>query len=151
MEWLSSDVIASGLRNSTVFLHDLRSGGSAVRLQHPHAVSKIRKVDEYRMVVAGHNSVCNQQVLFILVESYINPRFQLQMYDIRFAPNGIQRKPKPNSHHHTSTRPYLTFLDYSPDVIPDFDVSTELSLLASGMYLFSSSQVEPTDTKASLG
>ncbi|KAJ5211536.1 uncharacterized protein N7498_003182, partial [Penicillium cinerascens] len=111
VEWLSSDVIASGLRNSTIFLHDLRSGGSAVRLQHPHSVSKIRKVDEYRMVVAGPNS--------------------LQMYDIRFAPNGIQRKPKPNSHHHTSTRPYLTFLDYSPDVIPDFDVSTELSLLAS--------------------
>lgn len=54
------------------------------------------------------------------------------MYDIRFAPNGIQRKPKPNAHHHTSTRPYLTFPDYSPDVIPDFDVSTELSLLASG-------------------
>ena len=81
----------------------------------------------------------------------LTPDFQLQMYDIRFAPNGIQRKPKPNSHYHTSTRPYLTFLDYSPDVIPDFDVSTELSLLASGMYLFPCSQVEPTDTKPSLG
>lgn len=61
---------------------------------------------------------------------------QLQMYDIRFAPNGIQRKPKPNAHHHTSTRPYLTFPDYSPDVIPDFDVSTELNLLASGKSQF---------------
>lgn len=59
------------------------------------------------------------------------------MYDIRFAPNGIQRKPKPNAHHHTSTRPYLTFPDYSPDVIPDFDVSTELNLLASGISHFS--------------
>lgn len=57
VEWLTSDLIASGLRNSTVFLHDLRSGGSAVRLQHPHSVDKIRKVDPYRLVVGGYNSV----------------------------------------------------------------------------------------------
>lgn len=57
---------------------------------------------------------------------------KLQMYDIRFAPNGLQHKPKPNSPKHTSTRPYLTFPDFSPDVIPDFDVSPELGLLASG-------------------
>lgn len=131
MEWLSSDVIASGLRNSTIFLHDLRSGGSAARLQHPHSVSKIRKVDEYRIVAAGHNSV-RSQLLFVLVKSPSDLQ-QLQMYDIRFAPNGIQAKPKPNARNHTSTRPYLTFPDYSPDVIPDFDVSTELSLVASGM------------------
>ena len=57
VEWLSSDVIAGGLLDSTVFLHDLRSGGTATRLQHTHAVSKIRKVDPYRLVVAGLNSV----------------------------------------------------------------------------------------------
>lgn len=57
VEWLSSDVIASGLRNSSVFLHDLRSGGSATRLQHPHIVTKIRKLDPYRLMVAGYNSV----------------------------------------------------------------------------------------------
>lgn len=72
-------------------------------------------------------------------QTYIYWLDQLQMYDIRFAPNGIQRKPKPNAHHHTSTRPYLTFPDYSPDVIPDFDVSTELNLLASGTFHFLSS------------
>ncbi|KAJ5103876.1 hypothetical protein N7532_004405 [Penicillium argentinense] len=111
VEWLSPEVIASGMRNSSVFLHDLRSGGSAARLQHPHAVSKIRKVDPYRLVVSGFNS--------------------LQMYDIRFAPNGLQPKPKPTSPSHTSTRPYLTFPEYSPDIISDFDVSGELGLLAS--------------------
>ncbi|KAJ5676114.1 hypothetical protein N7462_009011, partial [Penicillium macrosclerotiorum] len=111
VEWLSTDIIAAGLRNSTVFLHDVRSGGSAMRLQHQHSVTKIRKVDPYRLVVSGHNS--------------------LQMYDIRFAPNGLQRKPKPLAQSHTSTRPYLSFPDYSPDVIPDFDVSTELGLIAS--------------------
>lgn len=63
VEWLSSDVIASGLRNSTVFLHDLRSGGSATRLQHPHSVTKIRKVDQYRLVVGGHNSVSRSVTL----------------------------------------------------------------------------------------
>lgn len=69
MEWLSSDVIASGLRNSTVFLHDLRSGGSATRLKHPHSVSKIRKVDEYRMVVGGYNSVCEELTLLSSCEA----------------------------------------------------------------------------------
>lgn len=134
VEWLSSDVIVSGLRNSTVFLHDLRSGGSATRLQHPHSVAKIRKVDQYRLVVGGHNSV-SRSFFPIFRANILTPRLeQLQMYDIRFAPNGIQRKPKPNAHHHTSTRPYLSFPDYSPDVIPDFDVSTELNLLASGTF-----------------
>ncbi|PKY04760.1 hypothetical protein P168DRAFT_310312 [Aspergillus campestris IBT 28561] len=111
VEWLSSDVIAGGLLDSTVFLHDLRSGGTATRLQHTHAVSKIRKVDPYRIVVAGLNS--------------------LKMYDIRYPPNGLQRNPKPNNKQHTSTKPYLSFPDYSPTSTPDFDICPELSLLAS--------------------
>lgn len=59
------------------------------------------------------------------------------MYDIRFAPDpdGNGKNPKPKNWRHSSTRPYLTFPDYSPDVIPDFDVSTELSLVASGMHI----------------
>lgn len=60
VEWLSSDVIAAGLKDSTIFLHDIRSGGSAARLQHPHAVTKIRKLDPYRIVVAGINSVSTE-------------------------------------------------------------------------------------------
>ncbi|KAF7173522.1 hypothetical protein CNMCM5623_005754 [Aspergillus felis] len=111
VEWLSSTVIAAGLKDSTVFLHDLRSGGTATRLQHPHAVTKIRNLDPYRIVVAGINS--------------------LQMYDIRYAHNGLQRNPRPNHPRHTSTRPYLSFSDFSPEVIPDFDISPELGLLAS--------------------
>ncbi|EAW23501.1 uncharacterized protein NFIA_022120 [Aspergillus fischeri NRRL 181] len=111
VEWLSSTVIAAGLKDSTVFLHDLRSGGTATRLQHPHAVTKIRNLDPYRIVVAGINS--------------------LQMYDIRYAPNGLQRNPRPNHPRHTSTRPYLSFSDFSPEIIPDFDISPELGLLAS--------------------
>ncbi|OJJ47948.1 hypothetical protein ASPZODRAFT_131562 [Penicilliopsis zonata CBS 506.65] len=111
VEWLSPDVIASGLKDSAIFLHDLRSGGTATRLQHPHSVTKIRKVDQYRLVVAGLKS--------------------LEMYDIRFPPNGLQRNPKPLSHRHTSTRPYLRFEDFSPEIIPDFDISPELGLLAS--------------------
>ncbi|PTU23463.1 hypothetical protein P175DRAFT_0515337 [Aspergillus ochraceoroseus IBT 24754] len=111
VEWLSSDVIAAGLKDSTIFLHDIRSRGSAARLQHPHAVTKLRKLDPYRIVVAGINS--------------------LQMYDIRYPVNGLQRNPNPNNKRHTSTRPYLSFADYSPEVIPDFDINPELGLLAS--------------------
>lgn len=65
------------------------------------------------------------------------------MYDIRFSPNGLQRNPNPVRRHHTSTKPYLTFSDYSPSIIPDFDLCPELGLLASGKYssmsLFNSS------------
>ncbi|KAL3439016.1 hypothetical protein BDV09DRAFT_157928 [Aspergillus tetrazonus] len=113
VEWLSSDVIAAGLKDSSIFLHDVRSGGSATRLQHPHAVTKIRKLDPYRIVVAGINS--------------------LQMYDIRYPPNNLQRNPNPNKSHHTSTRPYLTFSTNYPEVniTPNFDISPELGLLAS--------------------
>lgn len=56
------------------------------------------------------------------------------MYDIRYPANGLQRNPQPNKKHHTSTKPYLTFADYSPEGIPDFDISLELGLLASGVY-----------------
>ena len=54
------------------------------------------------------------------------------MYDIRFTAKGLQRKPKPLTGSHTSSRPYLSFGDFSPEQIPDFDVSTELGLLACG-------------------
>ncbi|CEJ56648.1 hypothetical protein PMG11_02849 [Penicillium brasilianum] len=110
VEWLSSDVIASGLRNSSVFLYDVRSGENSLRLQHSQSVTKIRKVDLWRIVVGGYNSV--------------------EMYDIRFASQNLQHKPKPMSRSHISSRPYLSFRDFSPEEIPDFDVSTELGLLA---------------------
>lgn len=54
------------------------------------------------------------------------------MYDIRFASENLQHKPKPMSRSHISSRPYLSFRDFSPEEIPDFDVSTELGLLACG-------------------
>lgn len=140
VEWLSSDVIAAGLKDSAIFLHDLRSGGTATRLQHNHAVVKIKKVDEYRLVVGGLNSVRSSPRIF-LSQSEPNPgltRFQLKMYDIRFPPNGLQRNPNPHNKHHTSTTPYLTFPEYTPDFIPDFDISSELGLLASGKLRVSS-------------
>lgn len=64
VEWLTSDVIVSGLSDSSIFFHDIRSGGTVTRLQHSHAVSKIRKVDPYRLVVAGYKSV--RLFLFLL-------------------------------------------------------------------------------------
>lgn len=57
VEWLSVNVIASGMRDSSIWLSDVRHNGMVKRLQHPHAVSEIRKVDDYRLVVAGCKSV----------------------------------------------------------------------------------------------
>lgn len=55
------------------------------------------------------------------------------MYDIRYPPNNLQRNPNPNAKHHASTRPYLNFSNHSPEIIPDFDLSPELGILASGL------------------
>lgn len=57
VEWMSSNVVASGLADSAVNLTDLRSGGTATRLQHGHSVGKIRRVDPYRLVVSGFGMV----------------------------------------------------------------------------------------------
>lgn len=57
VEWISQDVIAAGLKDSAVFLHDLRSDSGAVRLQHVHGIEKIRQVDPYRLVISGHGHV----------------------------------------------------------------------------------------------
>lgn len=64
VEWLSDDVIAAGLKDSTVFLHDVRSGGSASRLRHNGPVARIRKVDEWRVVVGGVHSVSSLPYVF---------------------------------------------------------------------------------------
>lgn len=65
VEWLSGDVIAAGCRDSSVLLHDLRSGGSAIRLWHPGAIAVggIKRVDEWRVVVGSYNSVCSLSCL----------------------------------------------------------------------------------------
>lgn len=57
VEWLSETVVAAGLRDSTVFLHDFRSDASATRLKNPSAVSGIKKLDPWRLVVRGVDSV----------------------------------------------------------------------------------------------
>ncbi|KXG54188.1 uncharacterized protein PGRI_073320 [Penicillium griseofulvum] len=103
VEWMSPDVIAAGQKNSNIFLHDLRSGGSATRLQHNDAVMEMKKMDENRLVAAGPSS--------------------LRMYDLRFAPEAPKR--------HGSSKAYLNFHEFSSIPLPTFDLSTELGLLAS--------------------
>ncbi|OQE42086.1 hypothetical protein PENCOP_c004G08695 [Penicillium coprophilum] len=103
VEWMSPDVIAAGQKNSKIFLHDLRSGGSATRLQHNDAVMAMKKMDEHRLVAAGPSS--------------------LRMYDLRFVPEARKR--------HDSSKSYLNFHEFSSLPFPTFDLSTELGLLAS--------------------
>jgi WD40 repeat protein len=100
---MSPDVIAAGQKNYNIFLHDLRSGGSATRLQHNDAVMDLKKMDENRLVAAGPSS--------------------LRMYDLRFAPEAPKR--------HGSSKAYLNFHEFSSVPFPTFDLSTELGLLAS--------------------
>lgn len=57
VEWLSRTVIASGFRDSLLFLSDLRSCDSIQRIKHPGMIGQIKKVDDYQFVVAGTRSV----------------------------------------------------------------------------------------------
>lgn len=65
VEWLSENVIASGFRDSFLFLSDLRSGGSSQRIKHPHSIGQIKKLDDYRIIVAGYKSVSLQTTTFM--------------------------------------------------------------------------------------
>jgi hypothetical protein len=62
VEWLTQDLIGCGLRDSSIFFYDYRCNDLATRLQHPHAVEKIRALDSWRLIAAGHHwvgsSVC---------------------------------------------------------------------------------------------
>lgn len=57
LDWLSPSVIATGFRNSSVGLYDVRSRGFAMRIKHPRSVGQVKRVDENRLVVAGYRSV----------------------------------------------------------------------------------------------
>ncbi|OJD23354.1 hypothetical protein ACJ73_05291 [Blastomyces percursus] len=113
VEWLTPRVVMAGMTNSLVQFYDLRSQDTATRLQHPHGVYKIRKVDEWRIVVAGAKKT-------------------LHMYDLRYGPSGITTRPQPNKSTHISTQPYLSFHGYENDHIShdELDISPETGLLA---------------------
>ncbi|KAJ5493390.1 hypothetical protein N7539_002136 [Penicillium diatomitis] len=134
VEWISPDVVVSGLRNSNVFLYDVRNGESSLRLQHSQSVTKIRKADPWRIVVGGHNTVCDGYLFKLRTSSHPAhaPSMQVEMYDLRYVAKCLHSKPKPMSGSHNSTRPYLSFKDFTPEEIPDLDVSSELGLLACG-------------------
>ncbi|KAJ5754044.1 uncharacterized protein N7511_008197 [Penicillium nucicola] len=113
VEWLNQDVIMSGRKNGAILFNDLRTGSSTNHFQHSDSAMKIRKVDDWRFVVAG-------------------PRY-LHMFDLRYAPNGgigIKRHKNPLVANADATRPYLMFPDYLPLSMPSLDVSAGLGLLA---------------------
>jgi hypothetical protein len=82
VEWMSPDVIAAGQKNYNIFLHDLRSGGSATRLQHNDAVMDLKKMDENRLVAAGPSSVCRICSSFFL--PYVTRRWVLADIQLSF-------------------------------------------------------------------
>ncbi|KAE8551797.1 hypothetical protein EYB25_005687 [Talaromyces marneffei] len=111
VEWLSRTVIASGFRDSLLFLSDLRSNDSVQRIKHPGMIGEIKKIDNHQLVVAGTRS--------------------LQMYDLRFPKTEV----KTGSKRHrrggaSSTKPYLVFENYNRENYHSMDVNKELGLLA---------------------
>ncbi|KUL84779.1 hypothetical protein ZTR_07273 [Talaromyces verruculosus] len=112
VEWLNPTVIASGFRDSLLFLSDLRSNDSVQRIKHPGMIGQIKKIDDHQFVVAGTRS--------------------LQTYDLRFAKNevktGSKRRRRGGST--SSTRPYLVFDNYNRENYHSMDINKELGLLA---------------------
>ncbi|WEW56354.1 hypothetical protein PRK78_001797 [Emydomyces testavorans] len=111
VDWLSRDVIIAGLISSKVWLHDIRSRGSAARFQHGHGVQSLKTIDEWKVVVAGSNRT-------------------LSMYDLRFTSNRTDRRPQPNNPRHKATTPYLNFSDVQCNIFHNIDICHELGLLA---------------------
>jgi hypothetical protein len=85
VEWLSRTVIASGFRDSLLFLSDLRSNDSVQRIKHPGMIGQIKKIDDHQFVVAGTRSVshihfsrfCSQFPLMLLLVKASNVRFTI--------------------------------------------------------------------------
>ncbi|EFW22890.1 conserved hypothetical protein [Coccidioides posadasii str. Silveira] len=111
VDWLSRNVIIAGATSSKVWLYDVRSQGSVARLQHAHGVQSLRKLDDWRIVVAGAN-------------------LTLSMYDLRFASHRTDDRPRPNNPSHKATTPYLNFYDVQCNIFNNIDVCPELGLLA---------------------
>lgn len=57
VDWLDQNVIIAGSFDSRVWLYDTRSQGSTARFQHGHAVQALKRVDEWKVIAAGPNTV----------------------------------------------------------------------------------------------
>ncbi|KAJ5584666.1 uncharacterized protein N7459_004466 [Penicillium hispanicum] len=103
-------LVAAGMRNSAILLHDMRSKDSAMVLQHTERVDKVCHIHGYLLMAAGPTSA--------------------QIYDVRATPKIVQKRPQPMTPFHQSSRPFLTFPGCVPGVNGVIDVSPENRLLA---------------------
>lgn len=132
VEWLSHTVIASGFRDSLMFLSDLRSNDSVHRIKHPGMIGQIKKIDDHQLVVAGIHSVSHSFLQTLPMSLLTGARAKLRTYDLRFAKR--EEKTDPKQRHRggsiSSTRPYLVFENYNRENHHSMDINRELGLLA---------------------
>jgi hypothetical protein len=57
VDWLNPITIVAGMRSRAVVVCDLRTQTSSFKLRHDRPVFEVKKVDDYRVVAAGPNSV----------------------------------------------------------------------------------------------
>lgn len=137
VEWLSRTVIASGFRDSLLFLSDLRSYNSVQRIKHPGMIGQIKKIDDYQFIVAGTRSVsiCFRRPM-PEVSTKVVMFGKLHTYDLRFAKMEVKTGPKRRRRggSTSSTRPYLVFDNYNRENYHSMDINKELGLLATSRY-----------------
>ena len=103
IQWKSENIIAAGLRDTTVHLFDVRARGGVFRLRHSQAVMRLHCPDENKLLLAG-------------------PK-RLSMYDLRYNKTPHQQR---------ASRPWFHYHNYdntrwNPH---DMDISPRLGLLA---------------------
>lgn len=84
VDWLDTNTILNGLRNSTVKLWDARIGGpegTRSRIQHPSSVTHIRSLNSRMVVVAGLKShLCIYDMRFLRKTGFTKPYIDYPSY-----------------------------------------------------------------------
>ncbi|EFR00781.1 hypothetical protein MGYG_03785 [Nannizzia gypsea CBS 118893] len=107
----NSEVIV-GMRNSVIGLTDQRCLSSYKRLLvHSHGVKKLKMVGDSKVLVAGFDNT-------------------LDMYDLRYCRQTFQPHSKPNKWNRQPSIPYLRFGEINYNTLNNFDVASEIGLVA---------------------
>jgi hypothetical protein len=58
VDWINNDIVVAGMRSKAVVLHDTRvRHGGVFRMRHDNPVFQVKKVDDYRILAGGPQSV----------------------------------------------------------------------------------------------
>jgi hypothetical protein len=137
LEWMSRDIIAAGLRNSGIILHDRRANGTVIRLRHSGSVIRLARANESgtRLVACGIPSVMSMYDLRMVKQvTCQSPRafaYSMRSEEKSARQDGKRQKTSVKASNYPRTEPVFSF-DYrnKTKISIGFDVSRDWGLLA---------------------